>query len=277
MSTWYLGPIGDLRALSCPEPSIQKPRRRYGGLHQGLSGARQMDITGFRQDVTLDFDYMEYEEWEWLDAMHSKLIPGPYYLIDPMRKNLLVPESSFPKVGGGTARGSGVTQGVTVRTNDWPTGVGVGGWSNKWTNRSAGAWFRTARNNPVPVNPGQEVTVSAYLKASVGLDLRWIVDYYDRNGQNGDSGYSANIPITTSWARYSYTVTVPVGIGAIDPVLYFLNHTPDIYIAAVQVELGPTATDWELGGGSMKALIEQMPTSSPLFPLTNVSVTILEA
>jgi hypothetical protein len=277
MSTWYLGPIGDLRALSCPEPDIGITVERYGGIHQGLSGARQIDITGFRQSVPLSFTYMDYDEWEWLDAMRTRLIPGPYYLINPLRKNRLVPESCFPKVGGGTARGSGVTQGATVRVNDWPTGVGAGGWACKWTNRSAAAWFRLARNNPAAVNPGDVVTASAYIKGSTAANLRWIVDYYNRNGQSGDSGYSADIPITTSWARYTWTVTVPAGIGALDPVLYFADSAPDISIAAAQVEIGASATDWQLGGGSMKVVIDQMPTESPLFPLENVNVTLLEA
>jgi hypothetical protein len=276
-STWQIGPMGDLRSLPGAEPEIDMPIVRYGGIHQGLSGARQIDITGFRQNITLNFEALFYEDWAWLEAIYRRLIPGPHYLINPMRKNLLVAESSFPKVGGGTARGSGILGGATLRTADWPTGVGAGGWACKWTNRSGAAWFRLARNNPAAVNPTQQVTMSAYIKGSTATNMRWIVDYYDRSGQNGASAYTADIPVTTAWTRVSHTITVPAGIGGLDPVIYVADSTPDILIAATQLEVGAAATSWELGGGSMKAIVEQMPTVSPVFPLTDVSVSILEA
>jgi len=277
--TWYLGPIGDLRALSCPEPDISMPVERYGGVHQGLSGARQADITGFRQNIPLEFTYMDYSEWSWLEALHTRLVPGPYYLVNPMKKNRLVLESSFPKAGGGTARGAELSVGASLRQADWPTGVGAGGWSVKWFNRSGSGFFRIARNNPAAVLPGEQVTVSAYFKASAAINIGKYIDYYDRSGQNGGTGFIGYTPITTAWTRVSHTVTVPAGIGAIDPVWFAqaADSGVDISIAAAQVEAGPTATNWELGGGSMKTVIDQMPAVSPIYPLTNVTVNLLEA
>src|SRR5690554_2646520 len=94
---WYLGPAGALQELTCPEPNIKANLVRYGGVHQGLSGARTVDVTGHRYEYAFDWDYMEQAEWAWLEAMHLRHVPGPFRLLNPLKKNRLAPQSSAMK------------------------------------------------------------------------------------------------------------------------------------------------------------------------------------
>ena len=63
---WYLGPLGDLRPLVCPEPDLSATQVRYGGLHQGLSGARTLDVTGHKAEYefnTTGDDVTEFQSF----------------------------------------------------------------------------------------------------------------------------------------------------------------------------------------------------------------------
>src|SRR5690606_1195650 len=92
--TWYLGPLGKLRGLVCPERGMSDTSTRYGGIHQGLTGARTMDITGHRREYEFEFVYMEKQDFAWLNALHTRMVPGPFYLIDPRYKNRLSPQAT---------------------------------------------------------------------------------------------------------------------------------------------------------------------------------------
>src|SRR5690606_40132859 len=70
--TWYLGPLGKLRGLVCPERGMSDTSTRYGGIHQGLTGARTMDITGHRREYEFEFVYMDKQDFAWLNALDRK-------------------------------------------------------------------------------------------------------------------------------------------------------------------------------------------------------------
>jgi len=107
---------------------------------------------------------------------------------------------------------------------------------------------------------GQQITISFYAKAASSITLPFV-----RVGQVFGSGGSpsatvsttlvSNLAIGTSWAKYSYPVTLPsisgktLGTNGNDFVqLVFslpLNTTFTFDIAQVQVEAGPVATPFE--------------------------------
>src|SRR5690606_23969820 len=92
--TWYLGPLGKLRGVVGPDAGTTATSTRYGGVHQGLTGARTMDITGHRREVEFQFTYLEKAEFEWLNALHARMVPGPLYLLDPRYRNRLSPQAT---------------------------------------------------------------------------------------------------------------------------------------------------------------------------------------
>lgn len=276
--TWYLGPTGDLRALVCPEVDIDISVQRYGGIHQGLSGARALDVTGHRQKFEFAFNWLSDDEYAWLEALHLRQIRGPYRLLNPLKVNRLTPESSFGFVGGGTAQGAMTTGGVVTQVYDWPSGVGVGtGMATKWTNRPAGTpvfRFDDARRTTVIV--GEQVTASVYLKASTSMTINLIIDWWNRTSQT-TSTTVVPASVTTSWTRFSVTGTVPAGTHTARFAGYTSNAVPDIYWAAAQFEKGASATAWDIGGGSPVVLLDQLSTISHRYPLYNTTLTLLEA
>lgn len=276
-ATWYMGPDGDLRALTCPEPDIATSLVRYGGIHQGLSGARTLDVTGHRKDYTFQFDHVDPADWAWMQAMHSRHIQGPFRLIDPLFKNRLSLEASSCKANLASARGMWLAAGNSLRAYDWPSAAGtLGNQSTKWFNRPASYPARFDNDKRTPVFPLETIVGSMYMKASAGFSGTMGFDWFDITGTQFSST-STTVSPTTSWARYSYSSAAPAGAVSAKYYFYTANTAADLYLAAAQVEAGATPTSWELGGGAPVVLLDQLATVSHRYPITNVTMTLLEA
>jgi hypothetical protein len=274
--TWYLGPAGDLRALTCPEPNISTDVVRYGGIHQGLSGARVVDVTGHRAEYQFQYTYMEPEEWAWLNALHLRHIPGPYRLLDPMKRNRLTPESSSARLGGGTAHGLTLYGGIASRVWDWPNAAGIGAQSTQWSNRVGTSVVSFDEPVKTTVLSGEAITASVWMKAAANVEAGLYFEWYDKSTLT-DISDDTFVPVTTEWTRFSASQLIPANTNGAVFNVWLTDITADVYIAAAQVETGDTATEWELGGGAPVVLLDQLATSSPQFPLTNCTLTLLEA
>lgn len=271
---WYLGPLGNMRPLPCPETDLQVSQVRYGGIHQGISGSRVMDITGFRNEYTLDFKLLDQSEYQWLEAIYSQLVPGPHYLVNPLKRNLLSNQSSTMAFGslGVTTGGS---NSIVV---DYPAELGMPSRSIKmmdWTGPTNLMVFDSGR--PVPIIDNQPLIYSVYLKADAAINVTLRAYWYNDTGSlitNTDT----TVSIDSTWARYwmSY-LEPPTGAVGLLASINFGTAGADVYVCAPQVETGvdsPTAFD--LGGGCASVIIDQLPETSPRFPLRDVSVSFLE-
>jgi hypothetical protein len=111
----------------------------------------------------------------------------------------------------------------------------------------------------------QTVTVSFWAKASVGFTPSniYLQQDFGTSGSSAVGTYATSLqPITTAWARYSYTIAVPsitgktIGTGGDDLQLIFnvnpgtASSTVDIW--GVQVEAGSTATAFQTASGSLQ-------------------------
>lgn len=292
MSTWYLGPLGDLRPLVCPERDVKMTDVRYGGVHQGLSGARTMDVTGHRTDFQFNFTYLDQEEWRWLELLHTRQIPGPHFLVNPFKRNRMSLRATRLELnrssefrGGGYSPAAGYAPSL-----DFPPGLGYMGRSIKFTSWTATTdWIRWDYHRPMPILPTDgSYTLSVYLKSEGGvhtgafLRTRW----FNRNNWMDVASPTASIihplpDLTTSWQRYSITGLTPPA-GAEDSVAVGVAIELDaydgfpVYVAAPQFEAGPL-TDWDLGGATAMVLLDQLETTSPRFPMRDASMTLLEA
>lgn len=296
-ATWYLGPLGDLRALPCPEPDITDTTVRYGGIHQGLSGARTVDVTGYRTEYGFEFEYLEPEEFRWLRAMHTRMVPGPYRLIDPRYKNRLSPQSTamwqvaatpdavIPPGLGFFASSVVHREWVHDAPTEVPEAIRSLRISNYPTFPNALYFGRFDFGYGVPVHDGETITYSIYVRSAAedGEDqpFQMVLDYYNRDlVQVGGTGWQERVA-TPEWQRFTLTATMPTGIVAVVPALGFGTFsgetTHPLHFAAPQLEAGDTATEWDLGGGSKTVHIASLETSSPRFPLTNCTLTLLEA
>lgn len=276
MATWYLGPLGNLRALECPETNMSINDVRYGGTHQALSGARTMDVTGIKQDLNLTFEYLEEDDYRWLQALFTRHIPGPHRLLNPLRKNRMTEYAASCNPTTSTRPGVRFSAGDWDWQADWPTAAGYGSRSMRWYNRTASSIAAWDAEQHCAILPLEELTGSMYVKGDSSVSATLRLDYYDSANVFLSSSTTEAAAVTTSWARFSITRTAPVNACAARLVLSAVATTT-MRVAAAQLESGATATTWDQGGGSLLVMIDQMPSTSPRFPLMNCAITLLEA
>lgn len=271
-ATWYLGPLGGLRPLVCPEVGVSRTVQRYGGVHQSLSGARTMDITGHRASWELGLPWLTPAESRFVEALHHRTVPGPFWLIDPLGTNRLPRDAAvlLPLSDGVTFSAGGV-----LRSPNGPAEVGVPVMATEWSSYTAGAFLRLP---PVPVLDGETVTFSVWAKANADAQARVALDHFPVGATEHTDSASEVITIGTTWTRYDLTATVPAGTGSTRAAV-ILDSTSGgvVTLAAAQVESGPVATEWDLGGTAPQVLIDQLPRTSPNYPRNDLSITLLEA
>ncbi len=275
---WFMGPPGDLRVLVCPDRGVNVSDVRFGGVHQGLSGARTMDVTGVKMQVDLNLSYLTETDYLWLEAMFIRHIPGPVFLINPLKKNLLSKEASISKTS--YFPGNGIWSSTASYTHNWtyeasyPTGV-PGTRSIKRTVPASSVVFEADSNYKIPVTVGTTYDFSAYMKADSSKTVTYGIAWYDKNYGFLSNTTSAK-SVTTAWTRFDVSGTAPASAALAVPFWQSTTNVP-FTSTALQFEAAATPTSWQIGGGSMVVLIDQMPTQSPRFPLRNVSLTLLEA
>lgn len=273
-TNWYLGPIGDLRALTCPEVDIEINPKRYGGIHQGLSGARVVDITGWRNDYKLEFKYLTPDEFSWLEACYMQVVPGPHYLINPLKRNLISAQSSAMQSGKLGVTVGGTTAIVTDYPSELPFPVRATRMQD-WVGSSNLMIFDNGR--PVPIISSNPLVYSVYLRAESVLNVTMQAFWYSAAGTLLTSTDTV-VGLDTQWSRYwmSY-MEIPAGAVAMTPAIQFGTAGADISVAAPQVETGALVpSDFELGGGCATVIIDEFPETSPRYPLRSVPVTFLE-
>lgn len=279
-ATWYMGPSYDMRALPTPEVDMPLSYDRYGGVFQGLSGARTMDVTGHRSTYQLDFRYLTKSEWDFLQAMNMRHLPGPHYIINPLSKNRLSPQASMCQYRG-TTDGPGVYSVDAVP--QWQDGVFPAGITGFRSLRAV-VWTATTTNGFAfdrgilnPILNGEQITCSVYAKADTATTGIMLIHRWDKFGALILPELTATtVSMTTSWQRFSVTHTLTSDVCSV--TFEFLADTDDypVNLAAAQMETGATATAWEIGGGSARVLVDQLSTSSHRYPLQDASLTLLE-
>lgn len=278
---WYLGPLGDLRPLTCPNPNIQFSETRYGGVHQGLSGARTMDVTGHRRAFEFEWSYMEWDEWEWLNALHTRLIPGPHYLLNPLFSNRLSTRASTLTVSPGMRNGVNIYGGSARMVRGWPDLITSPGYQHlSWSGLTSGNYMRFDEGYKTPILANEVVTGSLWAKSSSTRTFDLILDYFDRDF-NQLPGVFYRHTSTTEWTGVATWGDPPTAAVAVQMAIVAKDGDGSIDIAAPMITGGaqetPSLDAREQGGGASKVLVDQLGTSSPLYPLTDCSLTLLEA
>lgn len=275
---WYLGPFGALRALPRPNAEIPGGPVRYGGNHQALSGARTVDVTGFRSDYSLEWSLLERADWEFLEALHLRHMPGPFGLLVPGRRNRLTPQSSTLSE---SLTGYGVWTGAHTVAREWsyPAAAGPGVWSIQLVAPSGVNWqpVRFDPKRPAPVIPGETLTGSVWLKADHAQTVSLAIDRLDRFGNRVDNQDQwADAAVTTEWQRFTITRTAEATAAGATFALLTNDPQPMVSVAAPQLESGDTATAFEQGGAALWVAVDQLTTTRQLLAYTDVSVSLLE-
>lgn len=272
-ATWYLGPVGDLRPLICPETNVVRTVQRFGGVHQALSGARTMDVTGHRASWELTLPWLTPVESRFVEALHLRTVPGPFRLIDPLGTNRLPRDAAMLLPLGGAVFNS---SGGVLRRGVGPADIGPPVSALEWSSYTAGSYLRLP---VVPVLEAETVTFSLWLKAETASATgRLALDHIPAGATGHTSSATQAITITTGWSRYSVTATVPAGTGTTRPALVVDDTAGGtITAAASQVETGSAPTEWDLGGAAPPVLVDQVERVSPNYPRNDLTATLLEA
>lgn len=284
-ATWYFGWLGEMRALPTPELNLTNREERYGGIHQGLTGKRVVDITGYRTTYEMQFRLLSEDDYEFLRMCYlNGVTRQQLFLINPMRKNLLSQQCSLSQPFDQNDLGitaSGLTV-VHAYANDFPPGV-TPQQSRCYNLVSTSATNNFCRfdgnNNYIPMFPGVPITTSMYVRCESGtVNFNLVLDCFDKYGVTQVTTPSVPQTATTAWQRISYTFTPDSTQFGLRPAFVFpTSGTKNLHIAAPQVEYGDVVTPWEIGGGRSRVIVDQIDSTSPRFPLSDVSVTFLES
>ena len=126
---------------------------------------------------------------------------------------------------------------------------------NTVANDNVGLWQKF---EDVRTFAGQTITLSFYAKYTTNKPTNLFIDLNQNFGSSGSSEVSTSVfddtnPYTTSWQKFTYTVTVPSISGKTINANNYIgirfgnrtNETFDFDIAQVQVEVGSVATNFE--------------------------------
>lgn len=278
MSDWYLGPLGELRPLVVPEPDISINQVRFGGVHQGLSGARTLDITGHRIEYTFEFRNLDRDEFMWLEALHTRFFPGPYHLIDPLKKNRLSAQASRLLLVDADSNGVYTAASAVSGSRDFPDTVNLPGRSLIVETADMDV-VQFDSGKRIPLLTGETPLCSVYLKSEVPHEAAYLrASWYDIEDAF-ISNTDIDIDTSVTWSRHWYNfVDRPGNAYGVTFSVVLLSNAIPVWFAAPQVETSTyLPTDWEIGGGAPIVLIDQMPAVSGRFPLRHATLTLLEA
>src|SRR5690606_10564447 len=104
-----------------------------------------------------------------------------------------------------------------------------------------------------------------------------LISWVDKTGNLVGSPVVGTGAVSYRWSRLELAATALVGAAMMRMDVLSQYSTEDVYVAAPQIEANSEATYWEPGGGSVWVHLDQLDTSSPRFPLFDVSMTLLEA
>lgn len=278
---WLFGPAGNLRPLPSPDLNVVDTVERFGGVHTGISGGRTVDTLGYKSRYEFELTFLDVEDYEWLEAVFTRQIPGNLYLINPLKTNLLSREAASSKPSGTITAGVYTVSGSAswIRVVDGPV---------SWTQRAA-QWSGMAVDTRlhfdyqarIPVLDAEDMTFSVYVRSAEAVTVTGFSQPSLHGIWLGTRNYTSDVVLVPdTWTRIQLTTTGDVEVA--DEVHFGIQYegggTPNVAIqtTSAQVERGSVPTAPALGGGSHRVGIESMQTVSPYYPYQSVSLTLLE-
>ena len=228
---------------------------------EGVTAGTALTGGGTSGTVTLNFDVANYGGGQWA-AGKNKIINGDF--------GIWQRGTSFSANAFNSDRwkcGSDAT--ITISRQTFTPGTApVAGYEGQYfcrLSRSAGGSYLTQAQpiENVQTFAGQTIVLSFWAKASTAVTLE---PYYEQVFGSGGSGtvggaLGSSQAITTSWARYSFTTTLPSisgkTIGTSSNLNIFVGRyigaaAVDIDLWGVQLEAGSTATPFQTATGTIQ-------------------------
>lgn len=278
-----IGNLDRLLVLPVPSEPVNAAPVRSGATLTGLSGRRTLQTFGMSRSWEFTFRGVTPDELAEIESIYQGNIEAPYYMFDPMRKNLLPAELASAR---SIQLGKGYTPSGTVQQNTVM-------WSTDRTNhpvpQSTSVVQVNTGTNPVvymrkdtartePIISGLTYTYSHYVNhiATPGtVEAFWI--WRDKDGVNiGNTAASGGgFNLGAGWHRHTITGTAPAGACYVQTGVW-ANQNNLFQMGPAQLEIGSSATSWVPGYGTPMVAIESFEASYPRFGLVEVQLTIVE-
>ncbi len=303
---FWLGRLGDLHPLACPEPGVSNTILSQMATNVSVSASETRDLQGFRREWSLEEAYMDENDVMLFEAMYQGIIHPPLRIIDPLKKNRFrAAVSAATKQGylnGGNDSWAPDSPGVmTIRVNEanrpaieftslgderevsfqptnsagWNvTQEGARWWPNGMLRDRVNLVHRPSMVDPVL--PGETVTVTFNARIVAGsAELGILLVGQDMTSTQGDV-----VSITgATWSDYSITYTAPTDGSVVGLVPYFEStsaNSLDMRVSYAQLESGSEFTSYAIGYGAPECIISGMSAVSPRYPLVTAQLTIKE-
>lgn len=296
-----LGAAGQMFSLQIPETGgLTETPRKFGAVHQGLSGARTVDTLGIRRDYTIEWESLNEDDCSALRQVFALLREStkPVRLIVPHRKNMLSAAASSgrsvpdPRAITSTYQAADLGVGVALLSVPRPDLDAVYAISprlpkfTRVTNLATGylnVWVEgnpdTAPANAIPVVPGRTYTLSVYYRRTASAGFGDGALRFAHRREDGSITGAPTFPLvsltSSAWTWASVTVTVPSGWPLTYPLIT-IGQAESIDFAAMQLEEGATRTPWVLGSGVPVVSVTDLQFTDQEWPYRDASLTAIE-
>lgn len=296
---YWIGPLGALVPMACPEGTVTSGLRLVGNIQQALNGRQMMDVTAYRREWDMSESWLDANDFAFLETMLATTHDQTLRLIDPLIENRarLFASLTSDFVGYAQVRNAWkVSAGAapTFPLGAWPAisytsqgdarDVTYGGTRHVLWTLSAAATLSvngavtggvTSLEDVDAARVGEVLTVSAWIKttgaATVAIRLTG-VDSVGTLTTNASSAQTAN----ANWTRISATYTVASGDVGVIPQFVTTTTSGTISIAGIMINEGNAPGVFVRGGGSSEVIMSGLSTDSPRFPLINAQIALSE-
>lgn len=286
---FYLGPLGRMVALPCPEPGLENTLTKVAARHQSLSARTTEDIRGFRRAWTIEIPWLTQDDVGYLESCFTGVVRGPLRLLDPTRRNRLSLAASATSLAPQWTDG---TRAVTATSGVLLSVVDQMGPDVAYTSRDGAAtvyrpdttllWQLTGTTGRVSLDPGlgvvvvpgETVTASVHVRAPAGALVALAL--VPRTSAGDGTPVAGTGAVADTWTRVSVTYTVPAGVHSVVPQVTTTATTGNVLIAAAQVEDNAEPGRWVPGTGCPHVLITELPARSPVYPLVSAALELQE-
>lgn len=292
---FYLGPLGDLRALPPIESdqTVDATADAPVGEHRSLSGSRTQDRLGPHRRVwQLNWVYLEVDDTDLIDALRRGHLGSPLWLLDPQRPNLAPAQIA----SAGSERGSADGWETQTGTPRWkpalldpatrPDGVRPVG-VIEWTRATAADDLSVGRAHPAqraPTPPGgAPVAASSWARvvSDTAVELAVGIETWDQDGTAIPQFVLDPVTLTPGdpWVELPVT-TEPTGPAASFAPYWSIaaaQPTCTVQVCGIRYGHGSTPPAPSSGGGSAQVFVREMPETYPGQDEISSSLTLVEA
>lgn len=278
----YLGPLGELRHIA-PLAGVKQKTARFGGVHTSLTGRRTVDYLGSARQWELAFKPQPpTDDLAWLRALASRHVPGPLrLLLGETQPNRLSVSAASLGFGGDDMSEVEVSAGFTTPGSGWPAQAWPAGVPLQWGGWNVGDTLSLDSGRPAPILPGETVTSYVWARAQHYHTVHIMVTHTTRTGTPTNASGPDTTLVPDTWTRLAVSTTPDATVIGAYPSIVTDGvdagaSTPEVTLAAAQVEPGDTATDWTQGGGAPLVAVDERETTLIYSPLSQPSMTLLE-